>query len=58
MTMIYTQLTCLWVWLILIIIYDPIGYHHYTYMSMFDIIYQWGNTNLFIITLCFPYYIV
>ena len=31
---IYTQLACLWTWLILIMIYDPISHYHYKPMYM------------------------
>ena len=42
----YFQLACLWVWLILIIINDPIGHNYYISMYMLDVIYQDGNTEL------------
>ena len=37
----YTQSACLWVWLILTIIHDPIGHHYYTHTFIFDDISSW-----------------
>ena len=39
----YTQLACLWAWLILIIMYGPIYHHYYIHMYMLDVIYIDGG---------------
>ena len=53
----YTQLAHIWAWLILIVIYYPIGCQHNTHIYMFDIIYHCQNTspmqNLIITSLSF-----
>ena len=40
----YIQLACLWTWLILIIIHDPIGHQYFTHMCMLDIYISVGKT--------------